>query len=126
MTNDARTQLLNHPETAQHVRVIAALRQTADLMDMEGRDPQDPAQLLNSHAFRAAYGLDSMGQWQEVRRSYTAPGGAGHQAWKAWVLECRAVRDEMKKLLLPSWVDSPNLTADDVRAIADRVAAETA
>jgi hypothetical protein len=131
--------------------VAAALYRTADLMDAEDRKaerwawerhaagqfprraaksagwrPWDPAQLLTSHGFLAAYGLDSMDQWQQARRAYTAPGSAGHQAWKAWVLECRAVRAEMEKLLLPSWLDSPSLTSADVRAIADRIALETA
>ncbi|MFJ2202433.1 hypothetical protein [Streptomyces violaceusniger] len=118
MTVDARTQPLAQLETAQH--------RTADLMDADGRGTQDPAQLLNSHAFLAAYGLDSMDQWSDVRRAYMAPDGAGHQAWKAWVLECRAVRAEMEKLFLPSWLDSPSLTSADVRAIADRFAIEAA
>lgn len=131
--------------------VIHALYRTADLMDAEDRrreralwerhatrmlprratkspgwGPRDPAQLLNTQAFLAAYGLESMDQWSEIRRAYTAPGGAGHKAWMAWLHERRAVRAEMEKLLLPSWRDSPDLTADDVRAIADRVAAESA
>ncbi|MGW3427978.1 hypothetical protein ACWDHW_08475 [Streptomyces melanosporofaciens] len=130
--------------------VAAALYRTAELMEAEDREwqrkrwehyvagkaprrstkstwgPLDPGQLLQHYGFLAAYGLDSMDQWQQVRITYTAPGGAGHQAWKAWVLECRAVYDEMKKLLLPKWVDSPSLTAADVRAIADQVAAGTA
>ncbi|MGK3107941.1 hypothetical protein [Streptomyces sp. WAC05858] len=131
--------------------VVKALHRTADLMDAEDRrrersiwerhaaktlprpaakssgwGPWDPAQLMSrGPGWCAAYGLDSMDQWREVRRAYTAPGVAGHQAWKAWVLECRAVRAEMEKLLLPSWRDSPSLTADDVRAIADRIATET-
>ncbi|MFD8516520.1 hypothetical protein ACFV27_36950 [Streptomyces antimycoticus] len=131
--------------------VVHALYQTANLMDADDRGrerrvwkeyaagehprpitksagwgQQDPAQILAHYGFLAAYGLNSMDQWQQVRRAYTAPGGAGHKAWMAWVLKGRAVRAEMEKLLLPLWVGSPSLTAADVRAIADRVAAETA
>ncbi|MEU1787069.1 hypothetical protein ABZ553_14590 [Streptomyces sparsogenes] len=74
--------------------------------------------------FLAAYGLDSLNQFDEVRHSYRAPGGAGHEAWKAWLHERRAICAEMKKLLLPSWRDSPSLTPTRVRAIADRLAAD--
>lgn len=132
--------------------VVAALHLTADLMDAEDRErergawqhymvsrhtrrprppfgwPQDPGQLMHwGGGFLAAYGLDARDpkeQWQQVRSAYTAPGGAGHQAWKAWLLECRAVHAEMGKLLVPSGLDSPDLTAANVRAIADRLATE--
>ncbi|MDX3232985.1 hypothetical protein [Streptomyces sp. ME19-01-6] len=131
--------------------VVHALHHTADLMDAADRRrerhewqqyiagrrvrrprppfgwPTDPAQLMSwGPGFLAAYGLDSKEQWDEVRRTYTAPGGAGHKAWMAWLHERRAIRAEMEKLLLPSWRDSPSLTASDVRAIADRRAEDGA
>lgn len=75
----------------------------------------DPAAVL-AFALPASYGLDSMSEWGRAwRERWTRD---GRPAARRWLEERRAIYAAMRELL-PSGPDSPPLTSDDVRRLAE-------
>lgn len=138
MTDEARTRLMNRLKTAQRARmarrgdlgpVVKALHNVADLMerdDMRARAAHgSPVGIPPSMGHHLIWQVCTGGgevwsaEWVRLAREVSL------EAAQKWSASQNELIHELEELVYPGGAHAATASANDVRAIADRVAAET-